>query len=198
MLIVELPRPVQPVWSPTATVPSPFAPTGRRRVATGGAARPRGGPTRNPWKADEENRSRFFSFFAPAGRRRLVERRTDNDARHLFPDTHAHGSAARSGDSSAPLGRTQRKTNWSRGCEPFPRVAHRPQNSGRCFTRGYTPWPRWGRRDHDRNNAAVGCCRFPARTSAAAAPRIGVKREPCFRPGARQCLTALDEDEVDL
>jgi len=44
------------------------APAGRRVVATGGAARPHGGPTRNPWKAEIRDPP-FFILFAPAGRR---------------------------------------------------------------------------------------------------------------------------------
>ena len=51
------------------------APSGRRNVAAGGAARPPCGPTRNPWKADERESFLPYSFFAPAGRRRFSQRR---------------------------------------------------------------------------------------------------------------------------
>jgi len=58
------------------------APTGRRVVATGGAARPQCGPTRNPWKADEGKGVGVFPpFFAPAGRRGFLGRRKDAYAR---------------------------------------------------------------------------------------------------------------------
>jgi hypothetical protein len=63
-----------------------FDPTGRRGVAAGGAARPHGGPTRNPWK-EETRRPRFFVIFAPAGRREFEERRKVACARRLFPDS---------------------------------------------------------------------------------------------------------------
>ena len=55
------------------------APTGRRVVAAGGAARPQCGPTRNPWKVDIP-----YHLFAPAGRRRFLGRRKDACARRFL------------------------------------------------------------------------------------------------------------------
>jgi hypothetical protein len=62
------------------------APTGLWNVATGGAARPCCGPTRNPWKANEERVSHSFFLFAPEGRRRFVEQRKDIYARRSPDD----------------------------------------------------------------------------------------------------------------
>jgi hypothetical protein len=133
------------------------APTGRRIVAAGGAARPPCGPTRNPWKEGEEIVSHPFFLFAPAGRRGLGSDESTSVPGD-YPQTPRGciaptlrsfrpggakgflGSDERtpvSGDSSAPRG----------GCverRSFPRVAHRPPCSGRCSTRGYTPPPRRG------------------------------------------------------
>ena len=48
------------------------APTGRRIVAAGGAARPHGGPTRNPWKADEgKGVGVLFFLFRPGGAKEI-------------------------------------------------------------------------------------------------------------------------------
>jgi hypothetical protein len=103
------------VQSPAAHAVS--APTGRWVVAAGGAARPRCGPTRNPWKTDIPH-----PLFAPEGRRRFLGRRKDACARRFLRP-------------------------WRGGCvkpRTFPRVAHRPPHGGRCSTRGYSPPPRRG------------------------------------------------------
>jgi hypothetical protein len=42
----------------------------------------------------------------------------------------------------------------------FPRVPHRPLTSGRCFTRGYSPPPRWG--EERPLQSLPGCGGFPA------------------------------------
>jgi len=98
-----------------------FAPTGRRNVAAGGAARSLRDPTRNPWKADEQKESIvFFSFFRPGGAKEIFRA----DERTPVP-----------GASSAPLGRMCRT-------QTLPRVARRRKR--RRSTRGYNPSPRWG------------------------------------------------------
>ena len=62
-----------------------FAPTGRRDVATGGAARPRSGPMRNPWKADEGKGSPALLFpFSP----RRGEGDSRSDERTPRPGTY--------------------------------------------------------------------------------------------------------------
>jgi len=87
------------------------APTGRQIVAAGGAARPHGGPTRNPWKADEGKAVGVFSpLLAPAGRRRFSNPRTDTYASSApsgrkEEDEHAIASTgcASGGFAAAPL-----------------------------------------------------------------------------------------------
>jgi len=92
-----------PTWLPAVS-----APTGRRSVATGGAARPHGGPTRNPWKVDIP-----YHLFAPAGRWRFLGRRKDVCARRFLRPLRG--------------GCVETRT--------LPWVAHRPLCSGRRGTR---------------------------------------------------------------
>jgi hypothetical protein len=56
--------------------------------------------------------------------------------------------------------------------QSLPRVAHRPQCSGRCSTRGYIPRPRWGRKVRHGNSGTT------------AWPRFG---EPMIARGPRRC-----------
>jgi len=108
--------------------------TGRRVVATGGAARPQCGRTRNPWKADEEKGvGVFFPFFAPAGRRRFL---SEADERTLMR-----------GDSPAPSGRVCDNTIPPTGSAP-------PAMQRPVFTRGYNTPPRWGENGRYKD---VGC-----------------------------------------
>jgi len=120
-----------------------FAPTGRWIVAAGEAARPQGGPTRNPWKAYEEERS--DAFFRSSPRRGegdfWADERTPvpgaSSARLWRPVLHPWIQSA------APLGRTaafvQFFTLHSALVTPVPALlyGHRcPQVSGACRAAG--------------------------------------------------------------
>ena len=84
-----------------------------------------------------------------------------------------------------------------------PRVAHRPLCSGRCFTRGYTPPPRWGEERQLQSLPAVAGPQWPfprlrnlRRSTSLTALSLSKGnlrnlRTPHYRSGLAQCYFCL-------
>ena len=126
-------------------------------VATGGASRPHGGPTRNPWKVDGGEAVGVLSpLFAPGGAKETLVRPAGAKETPERPNR-------RPCPVIPPPPRGGKKRLGPAASRPFPRVARRPPCGGPRFTRGYIPRPRWGR------EALQGAGK--ARTGRATAPR---------------------------
>ena len=137
---------------PCSVLAVPFAvsaPTGRRNVATGGAARPHGGPTRNPWKADEgKGVEVLFFFFRPGGAKEIfwADETSANAPRpQLPPHPRPRARGGGRGEMGHAAARPAIPPPLQGGCVKT-RTLHglRDAESGVAPPGAYNPPPRWG------------------------------------------------------